>query len=95
MEVEGKGQKVRRSLQLSSWTSVQGWEGPDGKRRLEVDGIPASENIRQNSFGHICPRIFLVVSFESHIFYFMLNIVRGSSGRFILTMSQLAWHTHF
>lgn len=64
-------------------------------RGLEADGIPASENILQSSLGHICSRIFLVVSFESHTFYFMLNIVRGSSGRFILTMSQLAWHAHF
>lgn len=85
----------RRPMQLSGWTSVQGWEGPDGKRELEANGIPASENILQSGFGHICSRILLVVSFESHTFYFMLNIVRGSSGRFILIMSQLAWHTHF
>lgn len=68
----------------SDQTLLQDWEGLDGKRRLEVDGIPASKNILQRNFGHICSSIFLVVSFESHTFYFMLNIVRGSGGRFIL-----------
>lgn len=62
------------------------------EKRLEAGGIPASENMLPRAFGHICSRIFLVVSFESHTFYFMPNIVRGSSGRFILNVSQPAWH---
>ena len=81
-------------MQPAGCTSVQSWEGPDRRRRLEVGGIPASENILPRGFGHICSRIFLVASFESHTFYFMLNVVRGSSGRFLLNVSQLAWHAH-
>lgn len=89
----GAGDQGRASATASS-TSVHGWEGPDRKRRLEVGGIPASESILPRGFGCICSRIFLVASFENQTFYFMLNIVRGSSGRFLLNASQPARHAH-
>lgn len=45
---------------LDAWSacpSGPGWAGPDGERRREAGGIPASTNSLQRVLGHICSRI--------------------------------------